>query len=202
MPATRRESAVTGAVMAGGKSRRFGQDKAQLSLNGETLLARTLQTLSRVTDDLVVVGPPERRQEAGLARVVSDEYPDSGPLGGIYTALRASSAAAVLVVACDMPFLSEDLLRHLLTLREDFDVVLPRVDGHGEQLHAIYAAACCEPMKRHLDAGDYKIDRVFAEVRVRTVAEDELRRYDPGLRSFWNVNTPEDWERAQTLLLS
>jgi molybdopterin-guanine dinucleotide biosynthesis protein A len=188
--------------MAGGKSRRFGRDKALLTINGETLLARTLQTLGRVTSDLLVVGPPQRQHEAGAARVVPDEYPDSGPLGGIYTALRASALEHVLVVACDMPLLNVDLLRYLLTIKDGWDVVLPRVDGHGEQLHAVYATACLDPMQRRLDSGEYKIDRLFADVRVRTVEEDELRRHDPELQSFWNINTPADWERAQALLLA
>jgi len=191
---------ATGAVMAGGKSRRFGQDKALLRLGGETLLARSLRILGSLTAVQLVIGPPERGPESGPATVVSDAFPDSGPLGGIYTALRASTCPHVLVVACDMPFLNVDLLRYLLTLMDEADIVLPRIDSHGEQLHAIYASSCLDPMKRRLESADYKIDRVFGDVRVRTVEEDELRLYDPELRSFWNVNTPADWECAQDLV--
>ena len=193
---------ATGAVMAGGKSRRLGQDKALLAINGQTLLGRALATLAKVTAEQLVIGPPDRERHAGSVTVRADEYPDSGPLGGIYTALGAASFGHVLVVACDMPFLSAELLRYLLSLRNKFDVVLPRVDGRGEQLHAVYAASCLLPMRRQLDAGDFKIDRVFSHIRVRMVEEDELRRYDPELSSFRNVNTPEDWLQAQALLSS
>lgn len=191
---------ATGALIAGGKSRRFGQDKALLHLDGETLLARSLRTLGSLTAAQLVIGPVERISESGSVAVVPDAIPDSGPLGGIYTALRASTWPHVLAVACDMPFLNADLLRYLLSLMDEADVVLPKVDGHGEQLHAIYASTCLEPMKRRLESADYKIERLFGDVRVRTVEEDELRRYDPQLRSFWNVNTPADWERAQSFV--
>ena len=193
---------TAGAVMAGGKSRRLGRDKALLSVNGETLLQRALRTLAEVTSRQLVVGPPERRTQAGAAMVVSDAFPDSGPLGGIYTALQAADADRVLVVACDMPFLNVELLRYLCDQTDDYDVVLPRVGGRGEQLHAVYGRACLEPIRRRLERGDLKIDRFFGEVRVRTVDEDELRRFDPELRSFHNINTTEDWAEAEALLLA
>lgn len=190
----------SGAVMAGGQSRRLGRDKALLVVNGETLLARALRIVAEVTTEQLVIGPPERREQAPDVRVLADELPGSGPLGGIYTALRAASHDYLLVVACDMPFLNRDLLRYLLSLADAYDVVLPRVDGRGEQLHAVYARSCIEPIAAQLQSGDFKIDRFFARVRVRTVDEDELRRHDPSLRSFRNVNTPEDWAEAQALL--
>lgn len=193
---------AAGAVMAGGKSRRLGRDKALLAINGETLLQRALRILSEVTSQQLVIGPPERRAQAGTAQVFPDEYPESGPLGGIYTALRAADYARVLVVACDMPFLNAGLLRYLRDQCEGYDVVLPRVGGRGEQLHAVYTKACLEPIRRQLDSGDFKIDRFFGEVRVRTVDEDELHRFDPELRSFRNINTAEDWAQAEALLLA
>jgi molybdopterin-guanine dinucleotide biosynthesis protein A len=186
--------------MAGGQSRRLGRDKALLEINGETLLARALRIVGEVTAERFIIGPAERREQAPGVRVLADELPGSGPLGGIYTALRAASHDLVLVVACDMPFLNPGLLRYLLSLAPGCDVVLPRVDGRGEQLHAVYARSCIEPIAAQLRSGDFKIDRFFARVRVRAVEEDELRRHDPDLRSFRNVNTPEDWAAAQALL--
>ncbi len=191
--------AATGAVMAGGRSSRLGRDKALLTIDGETLLARAVRALRAVTAEQIVIGPPERAEQSGV-RAVQDEYPGVGPLGGIFTALRAAVQDRVLVVACDMPFLNPGLLEHLLNLAPARDVVLPRPEGGGEQLHAVYRRTCIEPIRRQLDRGDYKIDRFFEGVDVRYVDEEELRRYDPDLRSFRNVNTAEDWEEAQRLL--
>jgi molybdopterin-guanine dinucleotide biosynthesis protein A len=192
--------AATGAVMAGGRSSRLGRDKALLTINGETLLVRAVRTLHSVTAEQIVVGPPDRATQAGGVRAVPDEYPGSGPLGGIYSALRAASHEYLLVVACDMPFLNPALLAHLLTLAPAHDVVLPRLQGRGEQLHAVYRRTCLDPIRRQIERGDYKIDRFFAEVDVRDVDEDELRRYDPDLHSLRNVNTADDWAEAQRLL--
>lgn len=195
-------TAATGAVMAGGKSRRFGRDKALLVIQGETLLARALRMLRQATAEQFILGPPERSAQAPGTLVLPDEVANSGPLGGIYTALRAAAHDRLLVVACDMPFLNVALLQFLLSLAEDADVVLPRIGGRSEQLHAVYRRTCIAPIAEQLESGDFKIDRFFDRVRVRTVDEDELRSYDPDLRSFRNVNTPEDWAEAQTLLSS
>lgn len=186
--------------MAGGKSSRLGKDKALLTVGGETLLARALRALGEVTADQIVVGPPERRQQSGGASVYPDEFPESGPLGGIYTAIRAARYDLTLVVACDMPLLEPALLGFLLTLADGYDVVLPRPGGRGEPLHAVYRRTCEDPIRRQLDSGDYKVSRLVDKVRVRAVDDDELRAYDPKLRSFRNVNTPEDWAEAQALL--
>jgi molybdenum cofactor guanylyltransferase len=186
--------------MAGGKSRRFGQDKALLTIHGETLLARALRILAEVTRERLIIGPPERAAQAGGAPVIPDEFPETGPLGGIYTALHAAANDWLVVVACDMPFLNPDLLRYLLSLAPDSDVVLPAPEGHGEQLHAVYRRSCLDAIRRQIESGDYKIDRFFAQVSVRLVGRDELRSVDPDLRSFRNVNTPEEWAEAQSLL--
>lgn len=183
-----------GAVMAGGKSSRLGRDKALLTVNGETLLQRTVATVRRVTDEVLVLGPPERAAQVSGVEVVQDLVPGIGPLGGIYTALRARPGGAVLVVAVDMPLLNAALLRHLVELSDEADVVLPVVEGRGQQLHAVYGPACLPHVERQIASGDYKIDRFFGGVRVRRVEEDELRGFDPRLDSFRNVNTPELWD--------
>jgi molybdopterin-guanine dinucleotide biosynthesis protein A len=191
---------ATGAVMAGGKSSRLGRDKALLTLEGETLLERAVRTLQETTAEQIVVGPPERRDQSRVAKVYQDLYPSSGPLGGIYTALHFASNPLVLVVACDMPFLNADLLRLLLSLADGYDVVLPVPDGRGEQLHAVYRTTCQPAIEQQIASGDFKIDRFFDRARVRRVDVEELRQHDPELRSFRNVNTPEDWAETQALL--
>jgi len=198
MAAASQPGPVAGVVLAGGGSRRLGRDKALLTLDGETLLARATRILRQVTTEQFVVGP-ESRGATTATRIVPDVRPGCGPLGGIYSALLATTAEHVLVVACDMPFLNPGLLSYLLSLRADWDVVLPRVACRGQHLHAVYAASCLEPIRRHLDAGDLRVDCFFDEMRVRPVEAEDLRRFDPELRSFYNVNTAEEWAGAQSL---
>jgi len=187
---------VVGVVLAGGRSSRFGRDKALLEIGGETLLQRTVATLRAACGDVLIVGPPERGIQAPGTPVLQDERPGVGPLGGIATALRARPGAAALVVAVDMPFLNLALLKQLVALSVDADVVLPVVDGRGQQLHAVYGQRCLAEIDAQIATGDYKIDRFFSNIRVRRVEEAELRRFDPMLRAFQNVNTPAAWEAA------
>ncbi len=189
---------VTAVVLAGGRSSRFGSDKALLDTGHGTLLQHTVDVLRTVAPDVIVIGPAERAEQVAGVEVLQDEVASLGPLGGIYTALRARPGNAVLVVAVDLPFLSGPLLRHLASLAVGADVVLPVVDGRSQQTHAVYSSACLPYIQRQIAAGDYKIDRFFPGVRVRRVEEDELQRFDPTLDSFRNVNRPEDWELALT----
>ena len=186
---------VSAAIMAGGKSRRMGQDKAWILLDGEPLIRRVANVLAQVADEVFIVANEPRYASLGL-RVVADRYPDGGALGGIATGVAAATHDTVLVAACDMPFLAPEVWRVLLDHRDDADVVIPRVAGEFETLHALYAKACVPAMERSLAAGKLRVISFFDEVRVQPIAEAELRIADPSLRSFTNVNTPEELANA------
>jgi len=197
------EQTITGVVLAGGRSRRLGRDKLVERVAGEPLVARVVTRLSDVAVEIIAVVADERAGSAlGLptaVRVVADAYPGKGSLGGIYTGVAASANPWTFIAAGDMPFLSLPLLRHMTTIRDGCDVVVPVVDGRPEPTHALYAKACLEPMQRRLQLEKLKITGFFPDVRVREVPEDEVRRYDPNLLSFFNINTQEDLERAEAL---
>ena len=189
---------VSAAIMAGGKSTRMGQDKAWIELDGEPLIKRVADVLAQVADEVIIVANDPRYAALGL-RVVPDRFPDGGALGGIATGVGAAAFDRVLVAACDMPFLSVEVWRVLLDHRHDGDVVIPKIGNELETLHALYAKSCVAAMERALSAGRMRVISFFDEVRVHTIDERELRIADPTLRSFTNVNTPE--ELAAALLL-
>ena len=186
---------VSAAIMAGGKSKRMGQDKAWIELDGEPIIRRVANVLALVADEVIVVANDPRYAALGL-RVVPDKFPDGGALGGIATGVSAASHDRVLVAACDMPFLSAEVWRVLLDHRYEADVVIPRIGGEYETLHALYTKACLAPMERALGAGKMRVISFFDEVRVQAIDERELRVADPTLRSFTNVNTPEELASA------
>jgi len=192
--------AAEGAVLAGGQSRRMGRDKAALVIAGQPLLVRVVGRLQRVTPQVRVIGPPARHALVPGVPVVPDERPNCGALGGIYTALRATSAAYVLVVGCDMPFLSVPLLRHLLDVVPGYDAAVLRSGGRTEQLHAVYGRSCLPVIENLIAAGSLKAARVFALVRTRYVDAAEAARFDPVGLSALNVNTAVEWQRALALL--
>jgi molybdopterin-guanine dinucleotide biosynthesis protein A len=194
---------VSGVILAGGSSRRLPRNKALERIGGKTLIERVIDSLAPLTTQvLVVVARP--RQAAALplpssVRVMTDRYPGRGSLGGVFTGLEASTEPWSLVVACDMPFLNVELLRHLIAQSADVDAVVPRLKGQPEPLHALYSKSCLAPMQRRVQSGDLKIASLFETMRVRYVDESTIDRIDPRHLSFFNVNTRAELEEAQRL---
>jgi molybdopterin-guanine dinucleotide biosynthesis protein A len=186
---------VSAAIMAGGKSKRMGQDKAWIELDGEPLVKRVADVLAQVADEVIVVANDPKYERLGL-RVVRDRYPDGGALGGIATGVTAATHDTVLVAACDMPFLSVDVWRLIVGHAGEADVVIPRVGGEFETLHALYTKACVPHIARSLAENRLRVISFFDQVKVLAIEEPELRAADPTLRSFTNVNTPEELASA------
>lgn len=186
---------VAAAILAGGKATRMGgRPKSFLEVDGRRIVDRQLEVLRPLFDELFIVANDAPRYAALGLPVVPDAIRDAGPLAGLVTAIEAAHAAAVVVVACDMPYLSAAALRRLIEAPADADVVVPRVAGRPEPLHARYARACAPAMRRRIAAGDLKIARVFEDVRVHWLEEPELRAIAPDLRFLANCNTPDDLE--------
>ena len=169
----------------------MGQDKAWIPFEGRPLIARVIDVLREVADEVFIVANDERYAGLGL-RVVPDRFPDGGALGGIATGVGSARHERVLVAACDMPFLRADLWRLLLDRAEGADAVVPKSAGEYETLHALYTKACLPHMERALSSGRLRVISFFPDVRVVEVGEADLRAVDPGLRAFTNVNTPEE----------
>ena len=189
-------------ILAGGRSRRLGRDKVREKVGSRSLLARVATAVMSIGSEVIVVTADETVNLPAVApdvRIVSDLQPGTGPLGGIYTGLRASNTRSNLVVAADMPFLNQPLLRYMIGLAVDVDVVVPRIGDMVESLHAVYRKSCVEPIERMLKQGELSVQRLFPLVKVRYIAADEIARFDPQMMSFFNINTMEDMRRARAL---
>ncbi|MBN1148591.1 MAG: molybdenum cofactor guanylyltransferase [Anaerolineales bacterium] len=190
---------LTIVVQAGGESRRMGQDKALLPFLGKPLIARVIERLAPIADELfVTTNRPEGYRDLGVP-LFADLVPGRGALGGLYTALSAASHPLVAVVACDMPFVNPDLLAYQAErlVQEQADISIPRLGEGLEPFHAVYRRQSCLPHAFDaLQAGKWRADAWFERVKVHEIHKDELLRIDPGLLSFHNVNTPEDLQAA------
>ena len=195
--------AASGVILAGGLSRRLGRDKALVSISDQPLIQRVIERVEQLSQEIVVVVADQNRAaDLPLAkehRVVLDRYPGTGSLGGIFSGLDAASNGWTLVVACDMPFLNLALLRRMMALTEDADAVVPLIDGRPEPTHALYSKACLPFIEPRLISGDLKISGFYDQVRVRYLSEEDVAALDPEFLSFFNVNTPEDLDRALSL---
>ena len=185
------------AILAGGRSSRMGTDKSFVPLLGKTLIQHVLDRV-RVLDlpIILITNRPDDYRPLGLP-LFSDVLPDKGALGGLYTALTYSPAAYTLCVACDMPFLNADLLRFLLDQRAGHDVIVPRINGFPEAMHAVYRKNCLPAMWERLKQNRLKAISFYGRMRVHFVEEATVRQYDPDLRSFVNINTPEELARIR-----
>jgi len=178
-------------VLAGGQSSRFGSDKAFAKIGDLTIVESLFFPLSLLFKKIIVVTNFPEKYQAFPVQIVTDKIKGQGPLGGIYTGLLASDSERNFVVACDMPLINPRLIQYLSSIQEGA-VVVPKINDKLEPLFAIYAKSCLPAIERQLTAGKNKIQDFFAEVNVRYVAEIELKKFDPTLTSFLNINLQKD----------
>ena len=195
--------AVTSIVVAGGKGKRFGRDKLAEKLGSLTLLQRVVKDIGPLSNDIVVAisqGQPVPDLSGDSLEIVVDLYPDKSALGGIYTGLVSSRSFYNLVVAGDMPFLNTSLLRYMIESASGFDIVIPRIKGMLEPLHAVYSKNCIDPIRRQIATDEVMIRVLLERVKVRYMEEVEVNRFDPEHLSFFNINTEDDLRKARVLL--
>jgi len=185
---------ITGLVLAGGASRRMGRNKAFLELDGRPLIEIVIERIAQVCAEVLIVAG-DAQPYAGLGvPAVEDRFRGVGVLGGLHAGLEAASHDLALAVACDMPFLDPDLLRAFAGWAEGFDVTVLRQGENVEPLHAAYRRVCLPAIEAAIRAHRRRIISFFPHVRVRYVTLEDVTPFDPELRSFRNVNTPQEWQ--------
>jgi len=184
---------ITGAVLAGGQSKRMGFDKARVRWQGETLIEIAVRILSVIFLWVIVVGGAAAAHPELTVPIFPDILPGGGAIVGVHAALTHAENQRVFVMACDIPFPNAALIRHLANLAPRAPWVIPQTDeGYYQPLFAVYSQAC-RPLFAELFAqGHRQIMRLADRLGPHIVAEPELRRFDPELRSFVNLNTPDE----------
>lgn len=172
----------------------MGRDKASLEVDGKPLIERLLEIFTKSFAQVVLVGDREERFASYGLPVLPDIYPGSS-LGGLYTGLYHAATEYIFAAPCDLPFPSGEVLRHLCSLRNGYDVVVPTTAKGYEPLFALYSKSCLGPIKGLLDSGDYCAYAYYPQVRVRYVEYEELVRFDSDGRAFLNMNTPEEFAK-------
>lgn len=187
---------MTGVILAGGGSSRMGNNKSLLLHEGNRLIEVVYRALSELFEEVIVVTNTPELYPFLPCRKVPDIYPGRGVMAGIHAGLSQSSEPAIFVVACDMPHLSGVLIRHLTTLADDVDVVMPVSVGGFEPLHAIYRKECLPALEEMLqDSENRRVVTLLSRVRVRKVVPEEIAPFDPEFTSFDNINTPEEYRK-------
>lgn len=206
MPTVRTARAIqtTCIILAGGRSSRMGTDKALLPFTNtphSTFLTHLAATLSSLCDELLLVARDEEQAarykvDAANVRIVTDKVPDYGPLMGIYSGLSAIQAAKALIVAVDMPFVQPALVSLLLARASATAMTVPVVNAVPQVLCAVYPRSLLPLIETSIAQGRRDPRSLLTSAPVQYIDEAQLRVVDPQLRSFINVNTPEEWRES------
>ena len=192
---------LSAAILAGGKSRRMGQSKALLEIDGIPVIDRVAQILRQITSELLIIVSPGA-SPVGLnlsgAKIITDQAPNRGPLMAIFTALRATSASHCLVLACDLPLITVPILAEMIRVVDTYDAVVPITDNGYEPLCAVYTQSCLPVIKSRIERNQLSVHQLFTDLRIH--AFTEWREVDPTGNAFLNMNTPTDYEIAKQLL--
>lgn len=182
---------VTGIILAGGKSSRMGTDKGLLELCGKPLISYAIQVLSGLCDTIIISSSYDGYTSFGY-KIVADEFPGIGPMGGIYSALKQSKTEKNIVLSCDLPFVTKELLSFILECSADFDVTVPfEGNQHYEPLCAVYSLSVLNRMSAFIHKGNYKLPDLFEEAYInRLTINTEHIFYSDNL--FLNVNSKHD----------
>ena len=193
----------TAAILAGGRARRLGGiDKSALVVGARSILDRQLSLLRDLTPHILIVGADRSRVSATDVPVVADRIAGAGSLGGLYTALMEAPTEQVLVIACDMPFLTAPFLMRLAARGVDVDVAVPRSAAGRHPLCASYARRAAAHLRARIESGDLRVREALDGLDVRELGPDELAEFDQDGLLLLNVNTPDDYAKARTAALT
>lgn len=186
-------------VLAGGKSSRFGSDKAFAKVRGIAIIEYLLLLLSPLFNRVIIVSNLVEKYERYNVKIVSDKVTGTGPLGGIYSGLVESDLEKNFVIACDMPLVSLNLIKHMLSF-DGYDAVIPKIDEKVEPLCAVYSKNSISEIEKQITMGDLKVRNLYKKIKTKYLEEEEIKNYDPELKSFFNVNLREDLKEAEACL--
>lgn len=192
---------VTGIILAGGKSSRMGTDKGLQKLCGKPLISYSIQLLSEFCSTIIISTSSDAYQSFGY-KTVADEIPGIGPMGGIYSALKQSETEENLVLSCDLPFVSSELLRYILKNSEGYHVAVPwQGDHHYEPLCGFYRLSVLDRMSAFIQNNNYKLPDLFQEIIInRLTINTNLEFYKEDM--FLNINSKHDLATAENLIKS
>jgi len=190
---------MTGILLAGGRSSRFGSDKALAPWKGGTVIGSVISAISPLFPVILLVTRDPGKYaflESSVVKLVADSYPEEHPMGGLHTGLSNSSTPYSFACACDMPLINPALVEKICGLADGWDAVVPVFGGFPQPLCAVYSRNCTDVIGQMISDSNLRVRDIANNVRTRLVSEDEVRSVDPGGDSFTDIDTPDDLEKA------
>jgi len=192
---------ITGVILAGGSSKRYGKNKAFLKIGSARLIDSIIQEMKTIFKRVVLITNEKKKYEYLEIPMFEDRVKGLGPLGGIYTGLMSIPEQAGFFVACDMPLINRQLVRYMVDINKDsYAAVVPLVASEVEPLHAIYTKSCMKPIRSLIDSHHYQVRLFYDHILVRYVREEEIKKFCCPSKAFLNINTPDEFAKIQTLI--
>jgi len=188
---------MTGIILAGGKASRMGRpcDKAFLKIGNEAIINIQIRMLKKIFKEIIIVtNSSDRYKDLKGVTLVPDMISGLGPMAGIYSGLLTSSSFYNFVVACDMPFINESVIRYMIKNKDNNDVVVPKIGDKFHPLFGIYSKNCISIIAESIKQNDLSIRNIYSKVKSRFLTEHEMEEFDKGLLSLTNINIREDYE--------
>jgi len=189
---------ISAIVLCGGQSSRMGyKNKCFFKLGELSFIEIVTDKLSTIFDNILLVAKDPKEYIPLGYKVVTDVFNESSSLTGIHAGLLFSSTKYNFIMACDTPLIKLELLTYLVSIIDtNCEVIVPKVRGYFEPLCAIYSKDCIPIIEDMLKKRSFKISKLFSEVNTKVVEDSVLKKYDPSLHSFFNINTEEDYKKA------
>jgi molybdopterin-guanine dinucleotide biosynthesis protein A len=172
----------------------MGRNKALLDIQGRPLIQHIHDVLAEIFQEIIVVTNNPDSYSFLSCRITSDIFQGKGTLAGIHAGLSACGENDAFVVACDMPFLQNRLIRHIISISNNYDVVLPATPEARQPLHALYKRSSLPVIERQLIDDNLSVLDIYPKLRTKTLPPEDVRLIDPRYRSFINLNTPDDYK--------
>lgn len=190
---------ITGIILAGGKSRRMGTEKGLLRMSGKYMIEYAIDVLKEICDDIIISENSEVYNFLGYP-VIPDIYSNSGPMGGIYSAMQHSNSDLNIVLSCDMPFVTKEMLIFLLDNTSNYDVVVPWYgDEKFEPMCAIYRQNTLPVFEKFIQNKNFKIPDAFKQLKINKLKmSKDIEAYDPLL--FENINSKNELQKALQIM--
>jgi molybdopterin-guanine dinucleotide biosynthesis protein A len=192
----------SGVILSGGLASRYdGTEKALLRVGGIRLLDRIYDIYTELFEEIILVtNSPQKFLEWDLL-MVPDLFPIRSSLTGIHAGLFFMTNPFVFISACDTPFLKKEVVETVIgKIEPETDIVMPETSAGFEPLCAAYSKRCLQPAQQHLEQEKLKVVKAFRKSRIKTISEKVLRKKDPDLLSFFNINAPDDLKRAEEMI--
>ncbi len=188
-------------ILAGGENKRFGSPKAFIEIDGKTIIEIIVNKIQNSFKEIIVVTDQDIKTGNMPVTVTGDIITNGqkSSLRGLHTGLKKSAYSDIFVIGCDMPFINVELVEYLHSFLPGNHAVVPMIDGYAQPLFALYDKSCLPVIEESLKKEKLKISCLYKNLKIAYIFKEKIEEIDPGQKSFYNINTVEDFNKIKEL---